>query len=116
MTNDSNTTYRCVTAVLGRLLLVCLATLASCGSYEDKRIREMKHEKGFGSRANGDATRENYLGGFDVVQFIVPPEALVAPSAEQLAALGAVRQFSLVATPHLRHWNPPGQTSMAMGI
>lgn len=98
MTNDSNTTYCCVTAVLGRLLLVCLATLASCGSYEDKRIRELKHEKGFGSRANGDATRENYLGGFDVVQFIVPPEALLMPGAEQLAALGVPQPVGIDGT------------------
>lgn len=71
----------------GRLVLLLLALLASCGSFEDKRIRELLHEKGFGSRADGDATRENYLGGSDVVQFIVPPEVLLQPGAEQLAVL-----------------------------
>ena len=76
MTNESKTTYCRTSAWLTRLLLVGLATLASCGSYEDKRIRELMNEKGFGSRAHGDATRENYLGGFDVVQFIVPPSVL----------------------------------------
>jgi len=96
--NDSNTTYRSATALLGRLLLVCLATLASCGSYEDKRIREMKHGKGFGSRANGNATHENYLGGFDVVQFIVPPEVLLMPGAEQLAALGVPQPVNIDGT------------------
>ena len=71
----------------GRLVLLLLALLASCGSFEDKRIRELLHEKGFGSRADGEATRENYLGGSDVVQFIVPPEVLLQPGAEQLAVL-----------------------------
>ena len=69
------------------LALMLLALLTSCGSFEDKRIRELLHEKGFGSRADGEATRENYLGGTDVVQFIVPPEVLLQPGAEQLAVL-----------------------------
>ncbi len=71
------------------VVLSLLALLASCGSFEDKRIRELLHEKGFGSRADGEATRENYLGGMDVVQFIVPPEVLLQPGAEQLAVLQA---------------------------
>ena len=41
------------------LALMLLALLTSCGSFEDKRIRELLHEKGFGSRADGEATREN---------------------------------------------------------
>ena len=69
------------------LALMLLALLTSCGSFEDKRIRELLHEKGFGSRADGEATRENYLGGTDVVQFIVPPEVLLQPGAGQLAVL-----------------------------
>ena len=83
---------------LGRLALLLLALLASCGSYEDKRIRELLHEKGFGSRADGDATRENYLGGSDVVQFIVPPEVLLQPGAEQLAVLSQPQPVSIDGT------------------
>jgi len=67
--------------------LLLLGLLASCGSFEDKRIRELLNEKGFGSRADGEATRENYLGGNDLVQFIVPPEVLMQPGAEQLSVL-----------------------------
>jgi len=96
--NESNTTCSGTTAFLCRVLLVGLATLASCGSYEDKRIRELKHEKGFGSRAHGDATRENYLGGFDLVQFIVPPEVLLQPGAEQLASLSVPQPVGLDGT------------------
>ena len=73
--------------LLGHLALLLLALFASCNSYEDKRVRELLHERGFGSRADGEATRENYLGGSDVVQFIVPPEVLLQPGAEQLAEL-----------------------------
>jgi len=82
----------------GRLALLLLALLASCGSFEDKRIREYLHEKGFGSRADGDATRENYLGGADVVQFIVPQEVLLQPGAEQLAVLSAAQPVGLDGT------------------
>ncbi len=64
-----------------------LACLAACGSYEDKRIRELLHEKGFGSRAQGDATRENYVGGRDAVQFLLEPEVLIQPGAERLGEL-----------------------------
>lgn len=80
------------------LLMSLLATLASCGGFEDKRIRELQHEKGFGARASGDATRENYLGGFDTVQFIVPPEVLLQPGAEQLALLTSPQPVSLDGT------------------
>ena len=73
--------------LLGHLALLLLAFFASCNSYEDKRVRELLHERGFGSRADGEATRENYLGGREVVQFIVPPEVLLQPGAEQLAVL-----------------------------
>ena len=84
---------------LGRWLSVLLAvTLASCGSFEDKRIRELKHEKGFGSRATGDATRENYLGGFDIVQFIVPPQVLLQPGAEELASLSVPQPVAIDGT------------------
>jgi hypothetical protein len=64
-----------------------LLGLQGCGSYEDKRIRELLQEKGFGSRAHGDATRENYIGGTDRVQFLMEPGALLDPSWPRLAEL-----------------------------
>lgn len=79
-------------------MLLLLAALTSCGGFEDKRIRELRHEKGFGSRANGDATRENYLGGFDTVSFIVPPSVLLQPGAEQLALLATPQPVAIDGT------------------
>ena len=73
------------------LLLALLGLFVACGSYEDKRIRELLNDKGFGSRATGDAIRENYLGGWDQVQFLLSPELLAVPGAERLAEL-TVRQ------------------------
>jgi protein involved in polysaccharide export with SLBB domain len=72
---------------LWRLCVLALACLCSCGSYEDKRIRELLNEKGFGSRAHGDAGRENYIGGQDFIQFLIPPQTLQAPGNERLAEL-----------------------------
>lgn len=72
---------------LWRLCVLALACLCSCGGYEDKRIRELLNEKGFGSRANGDAGRENYIGGQDFVQFLISPGTLAQPGHERLAEL-----------------------------
>lgn len=73
------------------LLWSTLLGFTACGSYEDKRIRELLVEKGFGARASGDATRENYIGGRDFVQFLVKPELLANPAYARLAEL-TVRQ------------------------
>lgn len=81
---------RCFAALL-------LATLAGCGTYEDKRINELYNRSGFGTRASGDATRENYLGGFDTVQFLLPPE-MVQPPLERLAQLSVPQPVSLDGT------------------
>ena len=59
VTNDPRPLSRTAPRWGGRLVLVLLAALCSCGSFEDKRIRELLHEKGFGSRAHGDATRSS---------------------------------------------------------
>lgn len=80
------------------LLLLLLATLCSCGGFEDKRIRELRNEKGFGSRAQGDATRENYLGAFDLVSFTVPESVMLQPGAEQLALLGVAQPVAIDGT------------------
>ncbi|MEQ1631474.1 MAG: polysaccharide biosynthesis/export family protein, partial [Planctomycetota bacterium] len=69
------------------LLAALLAMLASCSNYEEKRLRELFHEKGFGSRAQGDATVENYVAGGDSVIFLLPPSTFQDPAAAGLAQL-----------------------------
>jgi protein involved in polysaccharide export with SLBB domain len=77
------------------LLAALCAALASCSSYEEKRIRELMHEKGFGSRAQGDATVENYVAGGDSVVFLIPPIAYQDPAASELARLAAPQTLSI---------------------
>lgn len=77
--------------LLRALLLLCLGVLAGCGSFEEKRIRELLHEKGFGSRAEGNAAFEDYVGGLDEVQFLLRPGATQFPGAERIVEL-TVRQ------------------------
>ena len=83
---------------LWRLFALALGCLCSCGSYEDKRIRELLNEKGFGARAAGDATRENYIGGQDFVQFLMPPQMLLQPGAERLAELSVPQPVAIDGT------------------
>jgi protein involved in polysaccharide export with SLBB domain len=64
-----------------------LAILASCSGLEDKRIRQLLTEKGFGSRASGVATLENYVAGGDLVQFIIEPAVFQQAGAEMLFLL-----------------------------
>lgn len=86
--NPDTRSLPCWLLVLGAMVLGCLS---SCGSFEDKRIRELLQEKGFGSRASGDATVENFVGGRDMIQFLLPPSVLQSPSLARLAEL-TVRQ------------------------
>lgn len=79
-------------------LLAALASLAACGSFEEVRIRELMHEKGFGTRANGDATRENYVSGLDSVLFRLPPEVLVQTGAERLPELTVAQPVGIDGT------------------
>jgi hypothetical protein len=96
------TTLNCDATPLSRWLWILAGTLvlcfASCGSYEDKRIRELLQEKGFGSRASGDATRENYIGGADKVMFLMEPAALVDPQFARLAELSVAQPPALDGT------------------
>ncbi|MBL8753303.1 MAG: polysaccharide biosynthesis/export family protein [Planctomycetes bacterium] len=92
--------------ILRLLAWFLLAGLVACGTYEDKRIRELLHEKGFGSRADGDATRENYVGGLDQVQFLLPPEVLLVPGLERLAELQVVQPINLDGTIHVPFVGP----------
>lgn len=87
-----------------RCLIVACVLLAACGSYEEKRIREAMVEKGFGSRAQGDARFENYVAGGDTITFLLPSAALGSPDTERLATLQAtqpVRVDGTILIPYL---------------
>jgi protein involved in polysaccharide export with SLBB domain len=78
-------------------LSLCLL-LAACGTYEDKRIRELQQEKGFGSRAQGVATRENYVGGRDQLQFLMSPAMGMIEGWERLVELAQRQPIALDGT------------------
>lgn len=79
-------------------MLLFFALLASCSNYEEKRIRQLLNEKGFGSRAEGRATMENYVAGGDGIVFLVDPTVLASPGAERLVLLSQVQQVALDGT------------------
>jgi hypothetical protein len=90
--------------VLRALCLWACALLAACGSFEDKRIHELLVEKGFGTRATGDATRENYIGGRDFVQFLFDAEALIGN--ERLAELSVPQPVQIDGTIFIPYVGP----------
>ena len=69
------------------LVLILAVGVASCTTFEDKRLRELLHDKGFGNRADGVATIENFITGGDLVQFLLDPQVLAQPGAQQLQVL-----------------------------
>lgn len=77
--------------VVGVLLLACTGV-------EEKRIRQLLHDKGFGTRAEGVATARNYVAGGDEVQFIVEPKVYLQPGHEQLFLLGSPQAVQLDGT------------------
>jgi len=87
-----------LTSRLQTLLLLCLGFFASCGSFEEKRIRELLHDKGFGSRAQGEATIENYVSGLDTVQFLLAPGAGMVPGAERIGELSVAQPINIDGT------------------
>ncbi len=75
---------------LGLWLVLCLSLMSgftSCVQIENKRIRELLNEKGFGTRAQGVATVENYVAGGDQIGFLIEPSVYLRPGAEQLYIL-----------------------------
>lgn len=94
---------RCVLTPVLLLLLLCLA---SCGGYEDARIRQLMHEKGFGTRAQGNATVENYLTGGDAVQFVISSLAYQSPDSEKLFLLTMPQAPSIDGTILLPYVGP----------
>jgi len=82
-----------------RCLLAAFAmVVTACGGVEEKRIRELLNEKGFGTRAQGIATLENYVSGGDAVVFFLEPAMLVQPGYEQLALLSTPQQVGIDGT------------------
>ncbi|MFY9345154.1 MAG: polysaccharide biosynthesis/export family protein [Planctomycetota bacterium] len=102
MTTDATFLPRCL-RVLFALFVACFA---GCGSFEDKRIRELLHEKGFGTRAHGDATVENYITGADAVQFLLPPDILLTPGFERLAELTIAQPIAIDGTIFVTYVGP----------
>ncbi len=94
------------TRQLAWLLLAWLLPLAACTSIEEKMVREYLHEKGFGSRAQGDATRENYVGGLDWVQFLLNPSDLQREGAERLQELTVAQPVGIDGTIFLPYVGP----------
>ncbi len=102
MTAPSKTVSACL---LARLLLLCLSlALAGCSNFEEKQLRELLHEKGFGARAQGDATRENYVGGLDWVQFMLDPTDLL--QAERLVELTVAQPVGIDGTIFIPYVGP----------
>ncbi len=81
------------------LAVACvLGMLTACSNFEEKRVRELMHEKGFGTRAQGDASTENYVGGGDYVKFDISPATYQDPSAQQLYQLTQAQRVSIDGT------------------
>ena len=80
------------------LWISALFVSAGCGGVEEKRIRELLHDKGFGTRAQGVATHENYVTGGDAVQFLMDPSIYLTAGAEQLSLLLAPQYISIDGT------------------
>lgn len=79
------------------LWLTCLL-LAACGGFEMKRVRELQRDKGFGTRAQGDASVENYLAGGDLVVFILSPSVYQQPFHEKLFLLTQAQPVGIDGT------------------
>lgn len=89
-------------AALGLLALLW----TGCTSMEEKRIRQLLHEKGFGSRADGVATAENFVDGGDRVQFIIEPNLYLQPGHEQLFLLTRPQPLQLDGTIFIPYIGP----------
>lgn len=91
---------------LQTLVILLLCGLTSCVNFEEKRIRQLLNEKGFGTRAEGQASLENYVTGGDGVAFLVDPTILVTPGAERLVLLTQLQSVGLDGTILLPYVGP----------
>ncbi|MFM1871670.1 MAG: hypothetical protein RL398_1092 [Planctomycetota bacterium] len=96
----------CLRNVRAWLLGVLLLPLVACSSMEEKQVREYLHEKGFGARAQGDATRENYVGGLDWVQFLLGPNDTQQAGLERLAELTVQQPVGIDGTIFIPYVGP----------
>ncbi|MCA8965092.1 MAG: polysaccharide biosynthesis/export family protein [Planctomycetes bacterium] len=95
------------TRLLAWLWLSCLTlALTSCSNFEEKQLRELLHEKGFGARAQGVATRENYVGGLDWVQFMLGQNDVLQAGAERLAELTVAQPVGIDGTIFIPYVGP----------
>ncbi len=86
---------------------LCLLLLATaCINVEDKRLRQLLNEKGFGGRAEGNANVENYVAGRDLVGFALRPEIYQQPGAESLFLLTTPQPVGLDGTILVPHVGP----------
>jgi len=69
------------------LLLTIFVAFSACSGVEDKRLRELMVERGFGSRADGNATFVNYVTGGDAIVFELDPTLAASPAAQSLFLL-----------------------------
>lgn len=81
---------------LGVWLLAGLA--GACTSVPDQRLRELAHEHGFGTRAQGIASAENFVAGGDKVQFVLDPNTYLQPGLEQLFLLTTPQSVQIDGT------------------
>lgn len=89
-----------------RCLIAVLACLAACGTFEQQRIAQLLHEKGFGTRAEGDATQEDYIGGQDHIQFLLDPAIALNPAATRLVEMTAIQAPGLDGTIYVPYVGP----------
>jgi protein involved in polysaccharide export with SLBB domain len=88
-------------------LLACACLLsAACSNFEEKRIRELQKEKGFGTRAQGDASVENYVAGGDLVSFDLSPLTYQDPSAALLFQLTLPQAVGIDGTINIPYVGP----------
>lgn len=92
--------------------------LAACGNYEEKRIRELWHETGFGTKAQGDATVENYVAGGDLVRFSIPQQVYQHEIARELYRLTIPQRISIdgkIDLPYVGQVSVLGMTEAQLG-
>jgi protein involved in polysaccharide export with SLBB domain len=89
-----------------RLAAVALLLLAACSGVEEKRIRQLLNERGFGTRAQGVATLENFVAAGDQIVFFLEPSILLQPGYEQLALLARPQAVGIDGTILLPYVGP----------
>ncbi len=93
-------------AKVALLAVFCACLLGGCTPLEEKRIAQLRHEKGFGTRAEGDATLEDYVGGLDTIQFLISPTELMLPGRERLIELTAAQPIGIDGTIYVPYVGP----------